>query len=77
MTVYFTCERCHKQKARSNGYRQAVKKICATCRRRLIEGGHITSTTNNRKRESEIHLGNKRAKRPANPIPGAKCNGEG
>jgi hypothetical protein len=66
MTVYFICERCHKQKARSNGYRQAVKKICATCRRRLIEGGHITRTTNNAK---------KAAQRLENPIPPAPSRG--
>ena len=55
----------------------AMAMIYGVRRRRLIEGGHITRTTNKSKRESEIHLGNKRAKRPANPIPGATCNGEG
>ena len=39
MTRYFTCQRCGKTKARTiSTYKKYM--ICATCTRRLREGGH-------------------------------------
>ena len=37
--TYFTCERCGKQKARVRSNLKTL--LCATCKRRLQEGGHI------------------------------------
>lgn len=37
--TYFTCTNCNRAKARIN--RQTKSTLCATCIRRLSEGGHI------------------------------------
>ena len=50
MTRYFTCQRCGRSKARTiSTYNKYL--ICATCTRRLKEGGHEIP-----KREFEIPL---------------------
>ena len=50
MTRYFTCQRCGRSKARTiSTYNKYL--ICATCTRRLKEGGHKIP-----KREFEIPL---------------------
>ena len=47
MTRYFTCQRCGRTKART--VRRAHEYvICATCTRRLREGGFSTTTLSNR-----------------------------
>lgn len=45
-TTYFECVRCGKQKARIRKNMKIM--ICATCTRRLREGGFSTTTLSNR-----------------------------
>ena len=69
MTTYFICERCGRSKARSLYHnRIKVNSICATCTRRLREGGFRINNAKNKKREIE-------RSDSRNPIPPAPSRG--
>ena len=70
MTKYFICERCGKSRARSL-YHNRIKfnHICATCTRRLRDGGFRINNAKNKKKELTERSDSK------NPIPPAPSRG--
>ena len=60
--TYYICERCHKKRKKSIEHKKLGIKICATCKRRLKEGGFKIP-----KKPA--------ARRPKNPIPPAPSRG--
>ena len=70
MTTYFICERCGRSKARSLYHnRIKINHICATCTRRLREGGFRINNAKNKKKELAQRSDSK------NPIPPASSRG--
>ena len=67
--TYFTCTRCNRAKARIN--RQTKSTLCATCIRRLSEGGHITQKGPSGPGGQKGKERKNRAKRTLNSIPRA------